>query len=127
MLDYLDKFNEVFQEMLGDLVKVFPSDGELRFYQMAVKAGLMTNIRIVSNIFHQSVSKTGMCDKILRMDEAFFIEKDYAEFQEKRDISRIVDKLKQCWLTLDDSNKATVWRYLKVLVLLDRKIHMDSS
>lgn len=119
-MDYINKFNETFEDLIDDLIQVFPNDSEFRFYKVALKTGLMADKTIVSKFFHEKAQH--MSDKILNKDEQFFLDKDYEELNEK-DGGAIVNKLKRCWTSLSDDNKETVWKYLKVLVLLNKKIY----
>lgn len=120
-MDYLSKFNDTFQEMIKDLIQVYPDDSDFRFYQLAVRGGLMADEYIVNRVFHENIHSFE--DKILDRDESFFLEKDYKEFESFQDVTAIVSKLKNCWKTLTPDNKDVVWKYLKVLILLDKKIN----
>ena len=120
-MDFVSKFNENFEGMINDLIQVFPNDTEFRFYQMALKAGLMTDNSLVSKIFHEKASN--MYEQILNRDEKFFLEKDYNELDDKKDAGAIVNKLKKCWSLLTDDNKDVICNYLRVLVVLNKKIY----
>lgn len=110
-------------DMVNDLVKVFPNDSEFLFYQMALRAATFAKPEAINRIFHKSIQDQ-MDEKILVCDETFFLEKDFSQYKSsKRDVSMIVHKLKHTWQSLQPDNKRTVWKYLKILVLLDRKIH----
>lgn len=119
-MDYISKFNETFEDMINDLIQVFPNDSEFRLYKMALQAGLMSDNKIVSKFFYEKAKD--MSDKILNRDEQFFLDKDYNDLNAK-DGGAIVNKLKNCWSLLSDDNKDSVWKYLKILVLLNKKIY----
>lgn len=122
IINYVEKFNDIFQELLKDLIKVFPEDAELRTYLFAVRAATMLNNFVVCDIFYQHLIT--FKDQIIEKDERFFIEKDYSEFQsDKVDIRKLVHKLKICWTVLTDDNKETLWKYFKVLMILSTKIY----
>ena len=122
-MDYLKKFNDLFCDMIRDLVGVFPNDSELRLYKFAVEATIASNSHMVNGIFNECVA-IPFGDKIQSKDETFFMEKDYQEYtggdQNTMDIFR---KLKTCWKDLNEDNRNTVWKYLKVMLTLNTKIH----
>lgn len=123
VINYVEKFNEIFQELLKDLIKVFPNDADLRTYLFAVKGAIMIDEFIVCKVFHSHllVYET----QILEKDERFFLDKDYSEFHSKKvDIRTLVHKLKTCWSVLTEENKETLWRYFKVLMILAQKIYL---
>lgn len=121
-MDYLTKFNEVFQDMIRDLVNVFPTDAELRLYEFGLKATFAADKFMVSRIFNENVA-IPYGDVIKQKDEAFFINKSYEEYTSYQDVGDIVSKLKKCWSELSDENKSIVWKYLTVLVNLNQKIY----
>jgi hypothetical protein len=111
--------------MLQDLILVFPNDPEFRMYQMAAKAGIMINPQTVSTIFYKHVQPYE--EKILHLDESFFLEKDFSELHSKKiDIHTVVNKLKEAWCNLEKENKHIIWRYFKILILLNKKIHTNA-
>ena len=63
-MDYLTKFNEVFQDMVRDLVNVFPTDAELRLYEFGLKAAFVADKFMVSRIFNENVSGYGTNENI---------------------------------------------------------------
>jgi hypothetical protein len=121
-MDYLEKFNQTFQEFLADFSKTFPNDTQLSMYQLGLRGVFLADPNIVQTVFHDSVC-VPYADKILAKDEAFFLENSYSEIQANvSNALDVIDKVKSYWSQLDTTNKDVVWKYLKVLVHLDRKI-----
>ena len=122
-MDYLHKFNQLFCDMVGELVTVFPSDPELRLYKFAVDTTITSDAYYVSRIFNEYVA-IPYGDKIKAKDETFFVEKDYQEYaygdQNTMDVFK---KLKTCWTDLNDDNRAAIWKYLTVMLNLNHKIY----
>jgi hypothetical protein len=122
-MDYLKKFNEMFCDMIRDLVIVFPSDPELRLYKFAVETAIGTDTYFVSRIFNEYVA-IPYADKIQSKDETFFMEKDYQEYTGgDENMMNIFGKLKNCWKDLNDDNRITIWKYLTVMLNLNKKIY----
>lgn len=122
-MDYLTKFNQLFCDMVSELVTVFPSDPELRLYKFAVDTTIASDAYYVSRIFNEYVA-IPYGDKIKIKDETFFVEKDYQEYaygdQNTMDVFK---KLKTCWTDLNDENRAAIWKYLTVMLNLNHKIY----
>lgn len=122
-MDYLKKFNELFCDMIGELVAVFPNDPELRLYEFGVKTTIVTDCYSVSRIFNDYVA-IPYADKIQTKDETFFVEKDYNEYTGgDQSMNEIFKKLKNCWTDLTDENRAIIWKYLTVMLNLSKKIY----
>jgi len=122
VINYVEKFNEIFQELLQDLIKVFPNDTDLRTYLFAVKGAMMVNEFIICKVFHSHLMVYE--SQVMEKDETFFLDKDYSEFHSNKvDIRTLVHKLKTCWTLLTEENKETLWKYFRVLMILANKIY----
>jgi len=122
-MDSVAKFNTVFLEFVADLVKVFPNDMEFKMYQIALKGVQLAQPRLVSQVFHDSVTVL-FYDKIQARDETFFLQHNYNDVAgEIDDGARIINKTLSCWKSLKDDDKEVVWRYMKVLCVLSTKIY----
>lgn len=121
-MNYLDQFNDTFAELVDDLIRVFPSDGDFRMYKLAIQGASFADRSLVQSVFHERVSIV-YGDRILARDEAFFIDNDYADMkQEFSQAEKLIQKLKNCWINLTADQRDIVWKYMRILVLLDRKI-----
>lgn len=121
-MNYLDHFNDTFVELVEDLIRVFPLDSEFRMYKLALQGASMATPSVIQRIFHEKVSII-YGERILARDEDFFIQNDYADMREEYSQGeQVIEKLKKCWTSLTSDQRDIVWRYMRTLVLLDRKI-----
>jgi hypothetical protein len=119
-MDLISKFNTTIKELVRDLINVFPEDSDFQMVQLGLTAAVIADETVVQKKFHEEVSKYDT--QILSKDEAFFLNKNYEELQNAGIADRLITKVKSYWQQLDTHNREMVWKYLKVLVLLDRKI-----
>lgn len=54
-MDFLEKFNDLFREMIQDLINVFPKDSELRMYKLGIEAYLFADKNAISRVFYLSL------------------------------------------------------------------------
>lgn len=120
-MDFLEKFNDLFREMVQDLINVFPTDSELRMYKLGLEAYLFADKNSISKVFYKEFY-VPYSEKIKNEDESFFLEKDYREYSKYQNVGDIVSKLKKCWLELTDENKQVIWKYFKVLSILSERV-----
>lgn len=126
MSTFLARFNDTFAELLDDLARVFPNDPDLPVYKIGAQAALLHQENIVRDAFHAKVVAPFEA-QVLARDESFFLGRDYGDVtREFADAGDVIAKLKASWQELGPSEKDTVWKYLRVLVLLDRKIEAES-
>ena len=119
---YLQKFNQTFDEFVSDLMRVFPSDPEFHMYHAAVKMATMLDERITQRVFHDRVV-VPYGEQILSRNEAFFLSHNYDDLKkEDESAEHLINKVKNCYMELNEENREIVWKYFRVLVLLDRKI-----
>lgn len=121
-MDYLTQFNDTFIELVEDLIRVFPNDGDFRMYKMAVQTATVMNKKFVRKVFNERVT-TPYGDKILAKDEGFFLSNDYQDMKDEfSQAEKLIEKLKECWSKLTLAQRDIIWKYLHILILLDRKI-----
>lgn len=121
-MDYLEKFNDTIEEFLADLIKVFPEDDDMRLYQLGLKGLRFASPNMVCQEFHQAVT-VPYYEKINARDEQFFMEHDFTEVKEDvQDGIRILTKTLNYWKSMNDNDKEAVWKYLKVLCVLSKKV-----
>lgn len=124
-MSYLTRFNDTFIEMIDDLVDTFPSDGEMRLYQIGLKAAISADPNMICSIFYNNVSKVYE-SKIMKKDEQFFLNNSYDELSSANTdikIDTVISKIKNRWNELSDDNKYVIWRYLQVLVAFSKKVN----
>ena len=121
---HLERFNAVFVEFLDDLTHLFPGDSELGLMQLAVRAASVATPTLLQSGFHEFVAEP-FGDRVLDRDEAFFLAKDdYDQHVSDAtvDIAALVQKIKAGYGRAASEDRAAVWRYLRTLVLLSRKV-----
>lgn len=123
-MNYLGKFNDIFQDMLHELVSVFPKDSELRLYDFGLRSVLGSDENVVCNIFHNQVA-VPFGTQIKCRDEQFFINKSYEEYDGDgyQGVTDVITKIKNCWRELSNDNKDIIWKYLQILLTLSTKIN----
>lgn len=118
-MNVLDKFNQTFMNLIDDLSSALGGDDELRAYKLIVKGFVFANPDGVYKIFHKHVTLR-FHQEIANKDAAFFLSKEFDNVTPR--VSQIIHKLKGCWEYLNEENREVVWRYFRVLILLDQKI-----
>lgn len=121
-MDYQSQFNDTFVEFVDDLIVAFPQDNSFRMYKLAVQGTMLASKTTVHKIFRERVCNI-YGERILARDEQFFLNNSYNDMkQEFSQADQLITKLKDCWSSLNTEQREVVWKYLRVLVLLDRKI-----
>lgn len=124
---YLEKFNDTFKEFIEDLIRIFPEDPEFRVYEIAITTALNTDETLVINIFNQHVD-IPYSEKLLKKDNEFFISHKYEHILNiNSNAMDIIDKIKIYWCQMSEDVKETVWKYFKVLILLNRKYRSEHT
>lgn len=121
-MDYLDKFNDTIEEFLDDIIRVFPEDDDMQLYKFGLKGMRIASPKTVCQEYYQGVT-IPYYDKISSKDEKFFMEHDFTEV--KNDVPdgvRILNKTLNYWKELSSEDKEAVWKYLKVLCVLSKKV-----
>lgn len=121
-MNNLEKFNVTFTEFIEDLVKVIPEDPELRVYELMLRSAVKNNPNYVVDVFNTSVVE--LYEKeIMEKNEEFFLKEDYDLItQTNSDALEIIVRIKSYWTQLTEEDKIIVWKYLRILVLLTKKI-----
>ena len=110
-MDYLTQFNDTLIELIDDLIRVFPQDGDFRMYKLAIQGAIIADNQMVHDVFRDRVCRI-YGDKVLARDENFFINNNYNEMKDEfSQAEKLIQKLKECWsgLTLDQRN--IIWKY----------------
>lgn len=121
-MDHLELFNDTIEEFLHDLIKVFPDDHDMKLYELGLKGVRLLSPRKVCEEFYQAVT-VPYGDRIKAKDETYFMEHDFDEVkQDVPDGIRILNKTLNYWKSLSPDDKEAVWKYLRVLCTLSKKI-----
>lgn len=124
MINAHDLFNKKLFEFTEDLMFIFPEVADFRVFWDTVNWAVAINRNIPQEFFNNCVVAP-YTDKILNRDETFFLQESYDEYnaylQEYNNDLNLVQKLKSIWKDLDEGNKATIWTYLRLLLVLSEK------
>lgn len=118
---HFDRFNKVTDEFLSQLTHTFPDVSTFAQFKTGFSVLKTLTKRQPQSIFNTYVA-IPYKPHILAQDEQFFLNENYDISSDSKDYWQgFVDTLRQLWKNLDDSNKAVIWQYFKVLVTLNDK------
>lgn len=121
-MDYLTKFNATFTEFVDDLCTAYPNDGEFRMCKVVLGTALSVDEGLVHRFFIKKIIPA-FEDKILARDDAFFTDKDYSHYASRiAGAGDLIAKLKGMWSGMPAENKEAIWRYLRVLMALAKRV-----
>lgn len=121
---YYEAFNTKLIELVNDLMGTFP---EIKTDLMSIKHGInmVKNIdpKVPQGFFNDHVA-IKYEPQLISRDEQFFLDHDYSQ-----EVTRlvhgfdldIIGKLKYIWRDLNTDNKDAIWKYIHVLLALNRK------
>lgn len=133
MSSNLGKFNLTIENFLNDLLKIFPTNMEIKLFREKFLLAKSANPKLTLLVFLKYAYPYK--SKIIAEDEDFFLsesltneflnnpdlKKDIAESGERNDDEYILNKalnLKELWKKMDEDQRKTVWTYFKVLIVL---------
>lgn len=119
-IDYTDIFNTKLLEFLGELRTSFPQVQQFEMYENLTKGCIMMSKTTALNIFHTTVV-IPYGTSIDKKDETFILAQTFDNANQS-----FVSLLKGVWADLDEDNKANVWKHVRLLVALSRKINGNS-
>jgi hypothetical protein len=118
---YYECFNNKLEEFLSDLDSSFPDIKDLKVVKSGLKLARTMDVKLPQTFFHEHVISKYE-EQIINKDEEFFISKDYKYDAQTHGIDLdVVSKIKDIWKTLTDDDKEAIWKYLHVLIVLNRK------
>lgn len=117
---YLKIFITQLLNFIDDLILLYPSDNDFKLFKNGINLLNRTNPRKIVHLFREYVDKYEQ--RIMSRDETFFLQNDYDEIQKTENILESMNKLKNYWKDLNDSNKEKVWKYFEVLIKLSKMV-----
>ncbi len=121
-MNYLEKFNNTFVEFVNDLCIAYPNDGEFHMCKMVLGTALSMNERMIYKFFMTNIIPA-FEQKILARDEDFFQNKDYSKYAAKiAGAGDLIAKIKCMWGDMPPENKEAIWKYLRVLIALAKRV-----
>lgn len=108
-------FFDQFMAFASELCEMYPDDADFSMFATTLKLMKMTNPALVVKYVRDNVLQFE--DKIMKKDESFFLEYDFAEYANDVDMN-IFQKLRQYTSSMSPSSKTSVWTYIQNIVRL---------
>ena len=105
-----------------DLAETYPEEKDLLMGVQAMKLMKQANPRMLHRLFVEYVNPT-VQERILVEDDAYVIDNAKAIFDSQySDMLTLFWVFKKHWTSMSETNKQHIWKYLKSLVLLARRV-----
>ena len=123
MANYLNAFNNHFEEFVNDIVNVFPDDTQILTAANALCKLRKANPKLIIKVFYQHIYKL-YSEQIMNNNISYFIEKDYTEYLTNPHVGftkEILDKInsiKHPISKMSENEKMKVIKYLQNLCKL---------
>ena len=117
---YLKIFITQLQNFIDDLILLYPSDNDFKVFKNGIGLLNRTNPRKIVTLFREYIDRYE--ERIMSRDETFFLQNDYSEIEKTENILESMNKLKNYWKDLNDSNKEKVWKYFELLIKLSKMV-----
>ena len=128
---FYEIFNKKLQELLNDLIVVFPDDKDFKLFKNSVRLITLADVKKPLQMF-----KLSLTDEYKRNIEErntdFFLNNDYSDVLNNDIIKqsmndddvnkKLINKLKGYWKDLNNNNRDTIWTYFNILLKLSNKI-----
>lgn len=125
-MSILSAFNNQLLNLCNNLQEMYPDDPDISFSNGAIQTLKKTNPRKIHELFKDHILNYE--SYILAEDNDFFINYDFVKNNESSIgnntsyAESIMTNLKKYWKNMDDESKSNIWKYLKVLVVLNKQI-----
>lgn len=117
-MSQLKKFNQTLLHFLNWILKQLPEETYLVSYYDICELAIKTNAKTSLEHFLHYVTIPHKTN-IISQNEEFFLEKDIESADIDNDSLMNALRMKDLWISrFNDEQKATVWKYLKALVML---------
>lgn len=114
-MDVHEVFNEKLRGLVNDLVLIRPDVPDFAMLRNALTLGATLDRAMPQRCFERFASP--YADQIRARDERFFLDHHYDDVAGVA-ATDVVEKVKGVWRTLSDAEKATIWKYFQVLLIL---------
>lgn len=128
---FYEIFNKKLQELLSDLIVVFPDDKDFKLFKNSVRLITLADIKKPLQMFKLSLTDEYK-KNIEERNTDFFLDNDYSDVLNNDIIKqtmndddvnkKLINKLKGYWKDLNDNNRDTIWSYFNILLKLSNKI-----
>ena len=128
---FYEIFNKKLLELLNDLIGVFPNDKDFKLFKNSVRLITLADVKKPLQMFKLSLTDDYK-KNIEERNTNFFLDNDYSDVLNNNIIKqhineddvnkKLINKLKDYWVDLNDNNKDTIWTYFNILLKLSNKI-----
>lgn len=119
MASPLTQFGNLLVRFFEELSETFPEERDIKIALDTIQSARKINPRLISDLFYEHIAKD-LREPIANEDDVKIIQyakaKISTQFNEILPALAIFDKH---WATLSDQNRASIWKYLKALVILN--------
>ena len=123
-MSVLNAFTSQMESFSKEICDLYPNDADLRLGHNMIILLKKTNPRKLLQFYDNYV--LDYRDQIDNKNEDFFIDHDFSDVADKNRNEKmtfnLVNKIKEYWKDLSDSNKETTWKYFQVLNKLSDKL-----
>jgi hypothetical protein len=112
-------FFDQFMAFTSELCEMYPDDADFSMFATTLTLMKMTNPALVVTYVRDNVLQFE--DKIMKKDESFFLDYDFAEYANDIDMN-IFQKLRQYITSMTPASKTSVWTYIQNIVRLVKAI-----
>ena len=112
---FFDQFTSFTTELCG----MYPDDADFSMFASTLKLMKMTNPALVIKYVRDNVLQFE--DKIMKKDESFFLDYNFAEYAEAIDMN-IFQKIRQYIANMSPASKISVWTYIQNILRLAKAI-----
>jgi len=112
-------FFDQFTAFSTELCEMYPDDPDFSMFSSTLKLMKMTNPALVIKYVRDNVVQFE--DKIMKKDETFFLDYNFAEYADAVDMN-IFQKLRQYVSSMSPASKNSVWVYIQNIVRLAKAL-----
>jgi len=112
-------FFDQFTSFSTELCEMYPDDADFSMFATTLKLMNMTNPALIIKYVRDNVLQFE--DKIMKKDESFFLDYNFAEYADAVDMN-IFQKLRQYIASMSPSSKKSVWVYIQNIVRLAKAL-----
>lgn len=125
----LTAFNTQLTNLSNNLSESYPNDPDLQFSSTTINFLKSNNPRKLQEIFNKYIYIYK--DEIMNQNENFLLNNDFINTTVNNDsvdyAKSIMNNLKKYWNDMDNESKDNIWKYFKVLVILNTKCIEESK
>ena len=110
-----------FTSFLNELQEMYPEDPDFPMFITSIRLLKSTNPSMLAKYIYTNTNLFE--DKIMSKDEKFFLDNDFAEYNEYVPDMDIFGKLKQYVKNMSPDSKESVWKYCQNIIRLSKACH----